>query len=122
MPREGTGTLFAAPPAPSGKKGVQDLHAGLRKQPIRVVNRPARYPPTGIWPFELRADMVAALLDFETTRQLCRAIAAGSAPKPGSVRGGGSSLEVVWSLEAVRAFVLARHGVEASNTFGRART
>lgn len=90
-------------------KSVQDVRAGLRKQIVRVTNRPARFPPTGVWPFELRADMVAALLDFDTTRQLCKAIAHGTAPRPGAVRGRGAELEVVWSREAVRAFVAARH-------------
>lgn len=90
-------------------KSVQDVRAGLRKQYVRVTNRPARFPPTGVWPFELRADMVAALLDFDTTRQLCKAIANGMAPRPGAVRGQGAGLEVVWSRDAVRAFVAARH-------------
>jgi hypothetical protein len=74
-----------------------------------MTNRPARFPPTGVWPFELRADMVAALLDFETTRQLCKAIADGTAPRPGAIRGRGVELEVVWSREAIRVFVAARH-------------
>jgi hypothetical protein len=28
------------------------------------------------------------------------------------VRGAGSSLEVVWSLDVVRAFIMARHGMQ----------
>lgn len=88
---------------------VQDLQAGLRKQTVHVTNRPARYPPTGVWPFELRADMVAALLDFETTRQLCAAIAADCAPRPGAVRKMGGQIDVVWSQESVREFIFARH-------------
>jgi hypothetical protein len=99
----------AEPGSADSAKSVQDVRVGLRKQIVRVTNRPARFPPTGVWPFELRADMVAALLDFDTTRQLCKAIADGTAPRPGAVRGRGAELEVVWSREAVRAFVAARH-------------
>lgn len=110
-----TGVNFSVEPPRSGAaKNVQDVRAGLRKQNVRVKNRPARFPPTGVWPFELRADMVAALLDFDTTRQLCKAIADGTAPRPGAVRGHGTGLEVVWSRDAVRAFVAARHrGLDA---------
>lgn len=90
-------------------KSVQDIYASLRKHTIHVTNRPARYPPTGVWPFELRADMVAALLDFETTRQLCAAIAADCAPRPGAVRKMGGQIDVVWSQESVREFIFARH-------------
>jgi hypothetical protein len=72
--RQPSGSAFSAEPlSADSAKSVQDLRAGLRKQTVRVTNRPARFPPTGVWPFELRADMVAALLDFDTTRQLCKA-------------------------------------------------
>jgi hypothetical protein len=110
MPREQTGTLFAVP-APAARGGsVQDLDAGSGRRVVRVTNRPARFPKNGLWPIELRADMLAALLDFETTRQLCKAIAAGAAPRPGAVREVGGSSELVWSLAAVRRFVAVRHG------------
>jgi hypothetical protein len=113
--RQADGSAFSVEPvAAESAKSVQDVRAGLRKQTIRVTNRPARFPPTGVWPLELRADMVAALLDFDTTRQLCKAIADGTAPRPGAVRGRGTELEVVWSREAVRDFVAARHrGMQA---------
>jgi len=111
MPRERAGTLFAVPkPVPRGGS-VQDLDAGSGRQVIRIVNRPARFPKNGLWPLELRADMLAALLDFDTTRQLCKAIAGGTAPKPRAVRLVGGSTELVWSLAAVRRFVAVRHGV-----------
>lgn len=109
---EPPGTLFIPSSSTASRTSVQDVRAGLRKQLIRVTNRPARLPKHGHWPFELRADMVAALLDFETTRQLCKAIAVGAAPRPGAVRGTGASREVVWSLEAVRTFVAMRHSVQ----------
>jgi hypothetical protein len=108
MERQGRGSSFSVEPASSSTaNSVQNVRAGLLKQ--TMTNRPARFPPTGVWPFELRADMVAALLDFETTRQLCKAIADGTAPRPGAIRGRGVELEVVWSREAIRVFVAARH-------------
>jgi hypothetical protein len=99
---------------PSRKPGVQDVRAGLRKQLIRVKNRPARFPPSAVWPIEMRADMTAALLDFETTRRLCKEIAAGTAPRPTAVRGTGTALEVVWFRDAVTAFVARRHREQES--------
>jgi hypothetical protein len=90
-------------------KNVQDVRAGLKKQSIRITNRPAKFPPTSVWPLELRADMAAALLDFDTTRQLCKAILEGNAPRPSGVRGVGARAEPVWSFYAVKAFVAARH-------------
>lgn len=68
-----------------------------------------------MWPLELRADMLAALLDYETTRQLCKAIATGAAPRPGAVRPMGGSLEVTWSLAAVQRFLAQRHGTLDEN-------
>ena len=112
MPRKAPDPIFLETSHSTGKHDVQRLNVGLRKQAVRVTNRPARYPPHGVWPFELRADMVAALLDFETTRQLCRAIGEGNAPRPRAVRGTGASVEVVWSLDAVKAFVAARHRID----------
>jgi hypothetical protein len=109
MPREHPGTLFAEPPSAARSRSVQDLDAGGR-QLVRVTNRPARHPRNGLWPLELRADTLAALLDFETTRELCKAIAAGTAPRPSAVRVVGGSKEAVWSLAAVRRFVALRHG------------
>jgi hypothetical protein len=107
--------FVAGAPEGSPSKSVQDLPAGLRKRVIHVKNRPARFPPAGVWPLELRAEMVAALLDFDTTRQLCKAIATGTAPRPGAVRDDGMGSEVVWSFHAVRAFVAARHRVSADS-------
>jgi hypothetical protein len=109
--RKKNSEFVLAQQATTHRSGVQDVQAGLRKQVIRVVNRPARFPPAGAWPVEVRADMAAALLDFDTTRQLCKAIAAGTAPRPGAVRGSGKVAEVVWSTEAIRQFVACRHGV-----------
>lgn len=92
---------------------TQDVRAGPKKQFIRIINRPAKFPPTSVWPLELRADMVAALLDFDTTRQLCKAILEGTAPRPGAVR----RAEPVWSFFAIKAFVATRHN-HSSETVG----
>jgi hypothetical protein len=118
MPRQPAGTIFAVL-APAVRDGsVQDLNAGPGRRVVRITNRPARFPKNGMWPLELRADMLAALLDFETTRQLCKAIAAGTAPRPGALRTVGGLSELVWSLSAVRRFVALRHGTvdESSET------
>ena len=34
---------------------------------------PARYPPVGVWPALMRADMAAAYLDYRDTGELARA-------------------------------------------------
>lgn len=57
---------------------------------------PARYPPTGVWPIVMRADMVAAYLDFRDTGELQRAITRGEAPAPSALRGRGRNREPVW--------------------------
>ena len=99
---------IAEPPPsqpPRRTKGAQELRAPFRKTPIHVPNRPPRFPPGGAWPIEMRADMVAAYLDFTSTRELCKAIARGDAPKPDSTRGMGIDLEVVWSSKTIEQFV-----------------
>jgi hypothetical protein len=48
-------------------------------------NLPARYPP-GPWPGQMRADMVAAFLDFENTADLAAAVSRGEAPRPSALR------------------------------------
>jgi hypothetical protein len=58
---------------------------------------PARYPPSGAWPAQMRADMAAAYLDFRCTAELVVAIKRGDAPAPSSLRGKGRKQEPVWS-------------------------
>jgi hypothetical protein len=58
---------------------------------------PARYPPSGAWPAQMRADMAAAYLDFRCTAELVAAIKRGDAPAPSSLRGKGRKQEPVWS-------------------------
>jgi len=72
---------------------------------------PARYPPNGAWPLEMRADMVAALLSFDTTGQLFAAIARSEAPRPTATRLRNGKCEPVWALDACRKHVANRHEI-----------
>jgi hypothetical protein len=69
---------------------------------------PPRYPPTSAWPGQLRADMVAAFLDYPDTKALAAAIARGEAPSPSALRGQGRAREPVWNLEDLERFVAPR--------------
>ncbi len=62
---------------------------------------PARFPPEGAWPAEMRADMTAAYLDYRDTGELARAVVRGDAPPPSSLRGTGRSREPVWSRDCL---------------------
>ena len=66
-------------------------------------NLPARYPP-GPWPGQMRADMVAAFLDFENTVELAAAVKRGEAPLPTAVRRKGNKSEPVWSRSHLERF------------------
>ena len=66
---------------------------------------PARYPPTGTWPAQMRADLVAGYLDFPDTSQLTAAIHRGEAPRPSSLRGAGRRREPVWARVDLDRFV-----------------
>lgn len=69
-----------------------------------------RYPDR--WPAEMRADVVAAFLDYDTTRELWKAIARNEAPRPTAYRVRGKRREPVWAYEICRAFVARRHEIE----------
>jgi hypothetical protein len=43
----------------------------------RQVRAPARHPPNGAWPAEMRADVAAAFLDYDRTGQLYAALEHG---------------------------------------------
>lgn len=60
---------------------------------------PARYPPTGLWPGQMRADMTAAYLDYRDTAELAAAVARREAPPPSVLRGKGRKREPVWSRD-----------------------
>jgi hypothetical protein len=66
---------------------------------------PARYPPIGVWPAQMRADMAAAYLDHRDTAELATAIARGDAPPPSCLRGAGRSREPVWAKAILDRFV-----------------
>jgi hypothetical protein len=57
----------------------------------------ARYPVNGAWPAEMRADLLAAYLDFRNVRELALAITRGEAPPPTSYRGKGRTREAIWA-------------------------
>jgi hypothetical protein len=99
---------------PTGRQSLPVSRFG--EWAVPVVRRDARYPSNGAWPLELRASSLAALLDYENTRQLCKAVARNEAPKPTAIRRDdkGQS-EPIWSLEAVREFVNKRHGSRAED-------
>jgi len=62
---------------------------------------PARYPPIGIWPALMRADMAAAYLDYRDTAELARAVVRGEAPPPIGYHGIGRAREPVWSKAVI---------------------
>jgi hypothetical protein len=72
---------------------------------VIVKNEIARYPAGAAWPLQMRADMVAAILDFSTTKELCHAITQGQAPYPTAFRLKGKKWEAIWMTESVRNFV-----------------
>lgn len=89
----------------------------VRESPLMSLRTflPARYPPIGVWPALMRADMAAAYLDYRDTGELARAVMRGEAPPPTGYHGIGRSREPVWSKAAidnlmapVRAFDLDR--------------
>ena len=62
---------------------------------------PARYPPVGIWPAFMRADMAAAYLDYRDTGELARAVVRGEAPPPTGYYRIGRSRQPVWSKAVI---------------------
>lgn len=74
---------------------------------------PARYPPGGAWPAEMRADMAAAFLDYETTGRLQQAILRNEAPRPTASRLRDGRRVPVWALDACRKFVANRHEIRS---------
>jgi hypothetical protein len=73
---------------------------------------PARYPPSGAWPAEMPADMVAAFFGHDTTGKLYKAIERREAPRPTATRlRDKGRREPVWAREACLRFVAERHGI-----------
>ena len=77
---------------------------------------PARYPPTGAWPAQMRADMAAAYLDFIDTAQLAAAIRRGEAPAPSSLRGGARRREPIWARADLDRVASRLHSSESATS------
>lgn len=75
---------------------------------------PARYPPTGTWPAQMRADMTAAYLDYRDTAELTAAVGRGDAPAPSSLRGAGRLREPVWARVDLDRCIASRVGESES--------
>jgi hypothetical protein len=82
-------------------------------------SRPARYPPYGAWPAEMRADVAAAFLDYETTGQLYVAVLRGQAPRPTGERLRKGRREPTWALDQVKAYVANRHEIASDRVPGK---
>jgi hypothetical protein len=74
---------------------------------------PARHPPNGAWPAEMRADMAAAFLDYESTGKFRHAIMRGEAPRPTATRLRNGRHEPMWALDVLRNHVAKRHAIES---------
>jgi hypothetical protein len=74
-------------------------------------SHPARYPPHGAWPAEMRADMAAAFLDYATTGELTKAITRGEAPRPTDTRLVKGCREPMWAREGLASHVANRHEI-----------
>jgi hypothetical protein len=79
-------------------------------------SRPARYPPHGAWPAEMRADMAAAFLDYATTGELTKAITRGEAPRPTDTRRVKGCREPIWAREALAGHVANRHEITSDTS------
>ena len=84
------------------------LHVFARGRFLSVTRpaRPARYPPTGVWPAQMRADMAAAYLDFSNTAEFDAAIKRGDGPPPSSLRGKGRKREPIWSRYELDRYIV----------------
>jgi hypothetical protein len=99
--------------APEGK--MANKAKPIRKSPIATTRSlPARYA-VGAWPAEMRADLVAAYLDFETTGLLMAAILRGEAPPPTAMRIHRGKQVPVWSGAACCTFIQYRHDLVPAN-------
>jgi hypothetical protein len=83
------------------------LRVGYEMKRSRT-NLPARYPPVGAWPAQMRADMAAAYLDYADTDQLATAISRGEAPAPCCLRGKGRKREPVWNKDTLDGYLVPR--------------
>jgi hypothetical protein len=80
---------------------------------------PARYPPVGAWPAQMRADMAAAYLDYRDTAELAAAISRGEAPAPCCLRGKGPTREPVWNKDTLDGYLVPRTSGKQDRDDGR---
>ena len=80
---------------------------------------PARYPPVGVWPALMRADMAAAYLDYRDTGELARAVARGEAPPPIGYHGIGRAREPVWSKAVIDDFTAPARAMDLDRSGGK---
>lgn len=80
---------------------------------------PARYPPVGTWPAVMRADMVAAYLDYQHTGELARALARGEAPPPTGYHGTGRARQPVWSKAVIDDWTAPCRGANSNRSDGQ---
>jgi len=80
---------------------------------------PARYPPIGVWPALMRADLAAAYLDYRDTVELARAVVRAEAPPPIGYRGIGRAREPVWSKAAIDDFTSPAKAVDLDRSEGK---
>src|SRR5262245_44290115 len=90
------------------RRSTTALHAREVRAPRSL---PARHPPHGAWPAEMRADLVAAYLDYETTGQLYAAVLRGDAPRPTGERLRNGRREPTWAFDALKTHVAHRHEI-----------
>jgi hypothetical protein len=74
----------------------------------------ARFPAGNCWPAEMRADMAAAYLDYETTGKLSAAIERSEAPRCSVTRIYNGRRVPVWSRAACDAFIQRRHDLSST--------
>jgi hypothetical protein len=80
---------------------------------------PARYPPIGIWPALMRADMAAAYLDYRDTGELARAVMRGEAPPPTGYHGIGRARGPVWSKAVIDDFTAPARAMDLDRSDGK---
>jgi hypothetical protein len=82
-------------------------------------SRAARHPPHGAWPAEMRAEVAAAFLDYDTTGQLHAAVLRGDAPRPTGERLRNGRREPTWALDNLKAHVANRHEIASDALSGK---
>jgi hypothetical protein len=80
---------------------------------------PARYPPVGVWPALMRADLAAAYLDYRDTRELARAVVRGEAPSPTGYHGIGRAREPVWSKAVIDNYTASAKAMDLDRSEGK---